>query len=175
MRLRLLALAEAVVIAAVLVAAVSLLLVTVSAVSGHGRPATPAAPAPLVAPRELGTPAPPEGAPVTELSLALLEVSVGARRSREVELTAVLRRLGGGRDVAPLAGALGDGFRARGLPRELRGRVAVALAGPLAAAPGNDLEAAIGEVPAALAAAGLGAPAVLVVERELRRAAGERP
>lgn len=148
-------------------AALAALLLAASPVAGQPRPATPAVPATPASPAE------PGGRLVDELSLALVEVSARPRHrgAPAGDLSASLRRARPGRDVGALAAALGSGLRGRDLPPAAGARLARGLVLALAPAGGGDLDAALAQVREALEAAGLGAPSIVVVERELRRVA----
>jgi hypothetical protein len=136
-------------------------LAQVAAPSAPARPPVPAGP---VTP---ASPVDPTGA-THRLSLALLGVN-GPRRTVDgllLDVAGSLRLGGGSGDVQPLALALVHGLRGRDVPAELRQRIAGSVVDALGA---QDLGRALDEVRAALAAAGLGAPDIVLVETELRR------
>jgi hypothetical protein len=136
-------------------------LAQIAAPSAPGRPPGPAAPS---AP---ATPVDPTGA-TYRLSLALLGVKADRRTvdSLVLDVAGSLRVPSGRADVQPLALALVHGLRGRDVPPELRQRIARSVVEAFIA---PDLGRALDEVTAALAAAGLGAPDIVLVQTELRR------
>jgi hypothetical protein len=133
----------------------------VAAPSAPGRPAAPGAPA---AP---GRPADPGGV-AHQLSLALLGVNARQRSvdSLVLDVAGSLLVLGAGRDVRPLSLALVETLRDRALAPGLRDRIAASIVDALGT---RAVEQALSEVRAALAAAGLGEPDIVLVETELLR------
>ncbi|OLB94020.1 MAG: hypothetical protein AUH30_18600 [Candidatus Rokubacteria bacterium 13_1_40CM_68_15] len=175
-------------IAAVIVllaAALGLTLFMAAAVWGQPVPRTPGAPsAPPTpaAPRSPGAPPDPAGAAAASLpdvSHALLLLN--ARDHRAPAIVAGLGRtfvsVSGQRLARPdadrLASVLTEALRGRELAKGSRGQLAAGLTAALTPqTSGPELERALAQVQAALAAAGLGQPALLLVDRELRRTHG---
>ena len=143
---------------AVAIVAATLGVLLASGVAGLAQIAAPSAPA---------TPVDPTGA-TYRLSLALLGVKADRRTvdSLVLDVAGSLRVPSGRADVQPLALALVHGLRGRDVPPELRQRIARSVVEAFIA---PDLGRALDEVTAALAAAGLGAPDIVLVQTELRR------
>jgi hypothetical protein len=153
---------------ATVVAALGVLITSGGA--GLAQVAAPSAPARPPAPAVPLAPASPvhSGGATYRLSLALLGVKANRRTmdSLVLDVTGSLRPVGGPGDLQPLALALVHGLRGRDVPADLRQRIAGSVVDALGA---QDLGRALGEVRAALAAAGLGGPDIVLVETELRR------
>lgn len=171
-------LAEIGAVAALLAGTIALVLAMASAVGGQSAPRSPAAPAAPAAPPAPGAPvaaSTPDPRATQGLAIALLHINARSRSADEVviglgeSLIAVSGRAHP-RDPRRLAEVLVETLRGRELPPHTSERLADALATALLD-PGADaaLQRALGEVDAALRAAGLGAPAVLLVETELKR------
>ena len=151
---------------AVATVAAALGILIVSGGTGLAQVAAPSAPVRPPAPVAPASPVDPTGA-TYRLSLALLGVKANRRTmdSLVLDVAGSLRLTGGG-DLQPLALALVHGLRGRDVPADLRRRIAGSVVEALGA---PDLGEALDEVRAALAAAGLGAPDIVLVETELRR------
>lgn len=152
---------------AVVTVAAALGVLTTSA--GLAQVAAPSTPARPPAPAAPSAPASPVDSSASyRLSLALLGVKADRRTvdSLVLDVAGSLRMPRGRDDVQPLALALVHGLRGRNVPADLRQRIARSVVEALMA---PDLARALEEVRAALAAAGLGAPDIVLVETELRR------
>lgn len=158
------------------VAGLGLVLVIASAVEGQGvprQPGVPARPSAPPSPASPNAPADPAGPFARQLSLAFLQIN---GRQRTVDSLAVdvagglLAVTGAAHDVRPLSRALVEALYGRQLRPEVRDRLAGSLVDALSA---DDLPQAMHQVRVALAAAGLGGPAIVIVETELRRLTGK--
>lgn len=179
--------AEITVVLVLMAAALCVTLFTASAVRGQSAPRRPAAPSAPGAPATPPSPnAPPdpagaESGSTQDVSLALLLLNTRDRHPGSVVtgLGQTFVSVSGHRLARPdadrLASALTHALRGRELAVGSRDRLAAGLTAALTPpTSAGELEHALGQVQAALAAAGLGQPDLVLVDRELRRVTGGR-